>query len=363
MSTNSLPASSTESDQSAANVVANSDAFREDATIAATPGKEVGGGSLNVPPDKVFEKLLNDLGDHHGLIIGPYHVADLPFILIDDGIDVYFSASQLEAAGKYTLSHPEHPGHPVRTDTHAGPALDLSITNFVFFQFLGIAILLTIFKIVGNRYKKDPLKAPRGIQNAMEVVVLYLRDNVVRPNIPGKKLAERLLPYFLNTFFFILILNLFGLVPGGHVATSGIGTTAALAIVAMFVINVNSLREAGVKNFFKHFLGGAPIYMAPIMIPVEIISLFAKPFALCVRLFANMTAGHAVLLSLIGLIFYFQTLVVAPVSIGFSVFVYCIELLVIFLQAFIFTILTAVFVGLAIGDHAHDDEAEGVQHA
>ncbi len=317
-------------------------------------------GNLNVPPDQVFNKLLSDLGDHHGLVIGPYHLADLPFIFVKDGeFDVYFSHHALEESGKWTMSHPDHPHHPVLADSGAGPDLDLSITNFVFFQFLGMAIILGIFAIVGGRYRKKPDKAPTGIQNAMEGLVTYIRDDVVRANIPGRKLADKMLPYFITNFLFILILNLFGLIPGGHVATSGIGTTTALAIIAFFVINITAFRAAGAGHYFHHFLGGAPTFMAPIMIPVEIISLFAKPFALAVRLFANMTAGHVVLLSLVGLIFYFKSVAVAPVSIAFSVFVYFIELLVSFLQAYIFTILTAVFAGLAIGNHGDDHHAEG----
>jgi F-type H+-transporting ATPase subunit a len=165
-------------------------------------------------------------------------------------------------------------------------------------------------------------------------------------------------------------MNLLGLVPGGHTATGALGVTGALALTALIIINATAIREIGIGNWFKHLLGGAPIWLAPIMIPIEIISMFTKPFALTIRLFANMTAGHVVLLSLVGLIFYFAKLNIgtavvlggiAPISIAFSVFMICLELLVAFLQAYIFTILTAVFTGLAIGEHSHHSQEHEVK--
>ena len=152
-------------------------------------------------------------------------------------------------------------------------------------------------------------------------------------------------------------MNLIGLIPGGHTATGSLAVTAALAICAFFVINVTQIKDVGVKAYLKHLLGGAPIALAPIMIPIEILSMFTKPFALTVRLFANMTAGHVVLLSLVGLIFYFKSFIVSPVSVGFSIFMYFIEILVAFLQAYIFVILTAVFTGRGMShEHAGHEE-------
>jgi F-type H+-transporting ATPase subunit a len=260
----------------------------------------------------------------------------------------------MEHGGLYTMSHHK----PVRVSDHQRPAWDLSITNFVVFQWLGMLILLLAFISVKNKYRKNPTRAPRGLQNAVEVFVVYIRDNVVRPNVGSDRVTRKLLPYFLSLFFFILVLNVLGLIPGGHSATGAIGVTAGLAITAFFVINITAIREAGVGAWFHHLLGGAPWWLAPIMVPIEVIGLFAKPFALAVRLFANMTAGHIVLVALIGLIFFFQTPFVAAVSTPFSIFIYALETLVVFLQAYIFTMLTAVFVGLGIGDHAHDDHHE-----
>ncbi len=292
----------------------------------------------------VFTHLLNELGDHHGFYIGPYKVLDLPIILWDNGhLHIYSSTAALEAAGLYRMVE----GHPVRVADGQRPALDLSITNLVVYQWLGMLLLGFVLWRVVRRYRKAPLQPPRGLQNAIEALVVFLRDEVVRPNIGSQRLANGLLPYFLTLFFFILVLNLLGLIPGGHTATGSLAVTGALAAIAFVVINGGAIVTIGLKKWLKHLLGGGPLWLSPILVPIEIIGMFAKAFALCVRLFANMTAGHIALLSLVGLIFFFETVAIAPVSVAFSVFVYFLETLVAFLQAYIFTILTAVFLGLA----------------
>ncbi|GAB1429923.1 hypothetical protein MASR2M18_07560 [Ignavibacteria bacterium] len=322
--------------------------------------------------ESVFTKIFNtNLGDHHGLYVFDYHVADLPYIFYDKetGLQIYTSEHSLEAAGAYELHH----GHPIvkaryETQLHTGktskealkvakPALDLSVTNLVAYQWFGILLLSLGFFLAARKYKRNPMKPPSGLQNLLEVLIQFVRDDIVRPNMPSVKIADGLTGYFVALFSFILILNILGLLPGGHPAAGAVGTTAALAITAFLVINITAFRVAGVKAWFSHLLGGAPWWLAPIMVPIEIVGLFSKPFALMVRLFANMSAGHIVIFSLVGLIFFFETLLVAPVSVGFVVFIYFLETLVALLQAFIFTILTAVFAGLAIGDHGHDDHA------
>lgn len=300
----------------------------------------------------VFTSLLNELGDHAGFYIGPHKISELPVILIDNGLHVYSSPTKMIEAGVYTV---KGHGEIVRTSDGGKPALDLSITNLVVFQWIAILILTFIFTRVGKKYKKEPTKAPSGFQNIVETFVLYIRDEVVRPNIPSLKTADKLLPYFLGLFFFILVLNLIGLIPGGHTATGAIPVTLALAITAFFVINITAMRVSGVGNWFKHLTGGAPWYLWVIMIPIEIVGLFIKPFALTIRLFANMSAGHIVLFSLLGLLFFFGNILLAPAIVGFSIFIYFLELLVAFLQAYIFTMLTAIFVGLAIGEHSHEE--------
>ncbi len=318
-------------------------------------------------PSSVFPQLLGGLGDHHTLTLFDKQITELPVIIYDskEGLHAYGSTKAMTEAGVFTVDHKTH-GF-VRASDHQPVSLDASITNFVMFQWLAMFLLLLIFGLAGRKYKQNPKKAPSGLQNLIEVLVVFIRDEVVRPNAGSVKVADRLLPYFITLFFFILFLNLFGLIPGGHTATGAISVTAALALTAFFVINITAIREAGFGSWLKHLLGGAPIWLAPIMIPIEIISMFTKPFALTIRLFANMTAGHVVLLSLVGLIFYFAKMGlgtgvvlggIAPISIGFSVFMYFLELLVAFLQAYIFTILTAVFTGLAVG-HGHDEHAHG----
>ncbi|MBL7999341.1 MAG: F0F1 ATP synthase subunit A [Candidatus Kapabacteria bacterium] len=324
-----------------------------------------------VPPDKVFDHLLSELGDHHELSIafGTYEV--LPIMLYDEeGFHVWSNPHAMEHDGKYVMFHSEdksltaYQGQPVKAANgqailvNGKPQLasfDMSVTNLVVYQWMGMLVMLIAMIIIGRKYKKNPSGAPSGLQNAFEALVVYIRDEVVRPNVGTKRVTNSLMPYFLSLFFFIFILDYIGLLPGMHAATGAIGVTAALAITSFIIVNYTAIKEGGIGSWFHHLLGGAPVYLSPIMVPIEIIGLFTKPFALTVRLFANMTAGHVVLLSLIGLIFLFQTLAVAPVTILFSVFVYFLETLVCFLQAYIFTMLTAVFIGLAIGDHKHED--------
>jgi F-type H+-transporting ATPase subunit a len=301
--------------------------------------------------NEVFKEVLGELGDSYGLVIGPYHIADLPMIIYDNGLYTYSSPKAMEEAGIFKMSKPEYKGEPIRKSDNHKPALDLSITNLVCFQWIAIILLLVVFKITGGRYKKNKNKAPTGIQNVIEAVFLYIKDEIIGDNVGGEKVSLRLLPYFVALFFFILTMNLTGLIPGGHTATGSIGTTAALALTAFIVINFTAIREAGMGHWFKHLLGGAPVWLAPLMIPIELISMLIKPFALTIRLFANMTAGHVVLLSLLGLMFYFQTIIISPAIVGFSLFIMALELLVAVIQAFIFTMLTAIFTGLAIGEH------------
>ncbi len=316
---------------------------------AASSGHDTHGASHDVPPEQVFNHLLGELGDHHGFVLFG-HVADLPIMLVDNGFHAYPNPTKMEEAGVFTM----HKGHPVRKADMKPPQLDLSITNYVMFQWFAFVVLAAIGFFVAGKYKKNPKKAPSGLQNMIETVVIYLRDEVVYPNVKGAA-GVRLLPYFITLFFSILLMNLFGLIPGAHTATGAIGVTAGLAIIAFLVINYTAIRESGIGAWFHHLLGGAPLGLAPIMIPIEFMSLFIKPFVLTMRLFANMTAGHIVLLAFVGLIFFFRSIAVAPASVAFSVFIYFLELLAVFLQAYIFTMLTAVFTGMAIGEHAHDE--------
>lgn len=235
--------------------------------------------------------------------------------------------------------------------------IDISITRHVVMMWLVSLILLVVLISIGNSYKnKNASEAPRGIGNLVEVFVNFIRLDVAKSNIgPG---YERFVPYLLTAFFFILLCNLLGLIPYGSTATSNINVTFTLAVFTFFVTQFASIRANGVGGWLAHLTGGTPVLMWPIMIPVEIIGLFTKPFALMIRLFANMTAGHIVILSLIGLIFTMKW-VIAPVSVAFSLFIYVLELAVAFIQAYIFTLLSSIFIGLAA---SHEDDGHAAAH-
>ncbi len=223
--------------------------------------------------------------------------------------------------------------------------IDISITKHVVFMWLAAIILILIFSRVAKSYKKSLV--PNGVTNLMEVFIVFVRDDIVRPTI-GKG-YERFLPYLLTVFFFILTCNFLGLLPYGSTATSNISVTATLAVFSFIVIQGGGMMKNGVAGYFKGLIpSGVPGWLLPIMAVVELLGLFTKPFALAVRLFANMTAGHIVILSLLGLIFILQTYFVAPVSVAFALFIYMLEILVALIQAYIFTMLSSLFIGMAV---------------
>jgi F-type H+-transporting ATPase subunit a len=168
----------------------------------------------------------------------------------------------------------------------------------------------------------------------------------------------RYMPYLLTTFFFILLMNLMGLIPYGASATGNLNVTAGLAIIAFVVIQGAAIRSQGIGHYLAHLTGGVHWSLWPIMVPIEILGLFTKPFALCIRLFANMTGGHIVIVSLIGLIFIFKSYIVAVLPAGFVVGILFLELFVAFLQAYIFTMLTALFMGLGMPQDGHGSHGE-----
>ncbi len=230
-----------------------------------------------------------------------------------------------------------------------GKYVDLSITKNTVAMFLSMFLLFFVFVTMAKSYGKNSLK-PRGVAAFLEPVVLFIRDEVAIPNI-GKNKHEKYLPYLLTVFFFIWFNNLLGLLPtfpGGANVTGNIAITFVLAMCTMLIVNFS-----GNKNYWTHIFKtpGVPLWLLPIMIPVELIGVITKPFALMIRLFANITAGHIVVLSLIGMIFIFKSMTVALGAIPMALFVLVLELLVAVLQAYIFTVLSALFIGLAVQDH------------
>ena len=231
--------------------------------------------------------------------------------------------------------------------------LDLSITKAVAALFFSCVIGLFLFIGLSRSYKKTGISHPRGIQSFLEPVILFIRDDIAISNI-GKEKYEKFMPYLLTVFFFILINNLMGLVPfpppfGANV-TGNIAVTMTLAIFTFVVTQFSSK-----KQYWRHIFAtpGVPVWLLPIMIPVEILGMFTKPFALTIRLFANITAGHIIILSLIGLIFIFKAVYMASVTIPFVIFMNCLELFVAFLQAYVFTLLSALFIGQAVAEDHH----------
>lgn len=294
-------------------------------------------------------ELLGGLTDHYGFVWSNFHVFDLPFIIYDNGLHFYPTENALNNSGIFKMV--EHHGHKsIEKQDGTHPQLDMSITNFVFFQFIVMAILAVIFFKAKSSYK-DKDKAPSGVQNVLETIVLFVRDEVIRPNLPSIKIADKLTPYYMVLFFFIAGLNYIGMLPGAHTATSALEVTAAFAVTAFFAVNFNAIRFGGIGNYFHHLLGGAPPAMAFLMVPLEILAMFIKPFVLTLRLFANMTAGHLILTALIAVIIVSKTALAGIPIVPFSVFIMLLEVLVCFLQAFVFTMLACIFTGLAIGDH------------
>lgn len=225
---------------------------------------------------------------------------------------------------------------------HLGPYA-LPITKHLVMIWVASAILILLLWLAN---RKRGL-VPKGMHNVMEMIVVFVRDELARKNIGPH--GDRYVPYLLSTFTFILICNLLGLVPYGATATGNISVTAGLAAMAFVMIQTAGIREYGVVGHFRNLVPhGMPLWLLPIMIPVEILGMFTKPFALCVRLFANMTAGHVVIVSLISLVFILkQAWVGLVLSVPFSLFINGIELLVAFLQAYIFTMLTSLFIGMS----------------
>ncbi len=336
-------------------------------TTATTETPKAAEGTAPAEKPSVFVELLEHLADSHEVHLPFFHLP-LPYLFWDgDGFHAFSGESSLEANANYELGH--H-GKAVRKDGKP-IGFDMSITTNVFFMAVSAIVIFLLVRSAASKAKKTMV--PSGLRNVIEVFVIFIRDEVVYPSC-DPKYGEPLLPFFLSIFFFILVMNLIGLVPYGHAATGSVSVTVALAICTFVVTQIVGVKAMGLKNFAKHLTGGLvdmdipigiKIPLILIMIPIEIMGLFTKPFALAVRLFANMTAGHIVIVSLIGLAFLFKSLLVGTfVSVPFALFINLLELLVAFLQAYIFTMLSALFIGMmAHSEHEEHAAEEGHAHA
>ena len=311
----------------------------------------------NPVPDVMHH--ISDAHDWHFFSFkGTHFSIPLPVILITDGnLDVFMSSSfhhghETVSKGDRVYAIDEH-GHI--SEASGKSILNFSITKNVASMLLAVTLLFFILRKVAKAYRKNN-GVPRGIQAFIEPLVLFVKDDVAKPNVGHN--YKKYLPYLLTLFFFILINNLLGLLPGAANVTGNIALTLVLSVFTLIITNFS-----GNKNYWGHIFNplgnsmgwGAKIPLYIILLPIEVVGIFIKPIALMIRLFANMTAGHIVILSLLSLIFMAQSGLgtggafgVAPVSVAFVLFMYLIELLVAFLQAYIFTLLTSLFIGLAI---------------
>lgn len=343
-------------------------------------------------PGKIIVEHVTDAHDFHFFTIGDHHYSiPLPVILYQaSGANKgwhFFSSSAFEHGHKVHNGFQLVNDHYIeklkeegadtkglmnqqivavnaegRPDTNA-KVLDLSMTRNVVQMLLAMIILILIMTSIAKKYARNgPKKGPSGLQNAVEPVITFVRDDVAKPNLRHK--YQRYMPLLLTIFFFILINNLFGLIPGTANVTGNIAMTGVLALISFVVILASTN-----KHYWAHmFNPPVPAFVKPILIPVELLGIFTKPFALMIRLFANMLAGHVIILAFIILIFIFGAMNKAlgygtsPLFIALAVFIYVIEVLVAFIQAYIFTTLTAVFIGQSFehdGHHGHGKEHHG----
>ena len=331
-------------------------------------------GETAEPQDKkakVDAYIQHHLQDSHDFTFfsdekeGKHYGFSLPVILIDNGLKVFSSSKfhhgetvaevdgnfyklyhgkiyKTDAAG--IINYDEH-HHP----TNAKP-LDFSITKNVFSMLFTSVLLLFMFIGLAKSYKKGPI--PTGFGRVLEPLILFIRDEIAIPNI-GEKKYRKFMGYLLTVFFLIWLLNLLGMTPLGINVTGNIAVTICLALFTYFITQFSANKDYWMHIFW---MPGVPVPMKIILMPIEILGTLTKPFALLIRLFANITAGHVVIMSLIAMIFVGKNLAAdLPISLGLTLFISIIEVLVAFLQAFIFTMLSSLFIGMAVQDHHHDD--------
>ncbi len=344
--------------------------FSSEANEEHSSKKEFNAGEM------IMEHIA-DAHDWHLFSIGEKHFTiPLPIILIYDGkLDIFLSS-------KFHHGHSSYKGYKLETegdnkgkivrvtddgytvDNEAGKILDFSITKNVFAIFISVILLCLILISVAKKYKKRGINAPKGLQSVLEIIILFVRDDIAVPAI-GKEKYNKFMPILLTLFFFIFFSNLLGLVPffpGGANVTGNISVTLVLALFTFFVTNFS-----GNRNYWKHIFNapGVPIFLKipPLMPVVEIAGMITKPFVLMIRLFANIMAGHIIILGFVGLIFIFGATNpgtgygVAIGSVIFMIFMSLLELLVAFIQAYVFTLLSALYFGIATEEH-HKHKAE-----
>ncbi|MEE4257808.1 MAG: F0F1 ATP synthase subunit A [Bacteroidales bacterium] len=326
---------------------------------------------------KIIIDHLIDSHEWHLWTYKGHHVSiPLPVLLIHDGEFHAFWSNKLAHGhrhnGFYIESEGKNKGKIVRDVQHGMVdneiiaetgitelPLDLSITKNVFSILFSSVLLIIIFTSVAKTYRRREGKAPKGLQSFMEPVIIFVRDDIARSSI-GEKKYERYMPFLLTLFFFIFLNNLLGIVPffpGGANVTGNIAVTGVMAVFTFLITSFS-----GNRQYWTHIINtpGVPWWLkfpVPLMPIVEIMGVFTKPFVLMVRLFANITAGHTIILGFISLIFIFGNvnqyagLGGVAIAVPFAIFMYLLELLVAFIQAYVFTLLSALYFGMAIEEH------------
>lgn len=335
--------------------------------------------------EKVEAHIAHHLQDSYDFVFfsdeaeGKHYGFSLPVILIDNGLKVFSSSKfhhgetlaevdgqhyklfhnkiyKTGAEGVLDLDEHHHPTNPM--------PLNFSITKNVFSLLITSIIIFFLFFGLAKTYKTSHNNLPKGFNRVLEPLVIYVRDEIARPNI-GEAKYKKFMPYLLTVFFLIWLLNLIGLTPLGINVTGNIAVTMCLAIFT-FIITQFSAN----KDYWGHifWMPGVPVPMKIILAPIEVLGMFTKPFSLMIRLFANITAGHTVVMGLIAIIFVLKeqltTVGATTVSLALTLFISVIEILVAFLQAYIFTMLSSLFIGMAVQEHHHDHEEhhDGLDH-
>lgn len=324
-------------------------------------------GPKEASGEKDIKGIIKETIEHHLADSYEFHITEgvgfpLPVILVDGGLKVFMSSAfhhggvavsgdahykiyhgkiyKTDAAGTLTYDDDHH--HP----TNEKP-LDLSITKNVFMILVMAFFMFFLFRGVAKTYETS--LAPKKAGRFLEPIIIYVRDEIAIPNI-GEKHYKKYMSYLLTVFFFIWFLNLAGMTPLGVNVTGNIAITFSLALITFIITQVS-----GKKDYWLHifWMPGVPVLIRPALAVIELIGLVVKPFSLMIRLYANMLAGHVVLMSIIGLIFIFESWIAAPAFLGLTLVLSLLELLVAALQAYIFTMLTALYFGSAVEEHAH----------